>query len=99
MTTLRVVSWNVDRRPKGLTERLQRLASLDSDLILLQEVSRTAAKGLAERCGFAWGEAAVLRSEPDRGPPTRSSGPIASSCDVPARFRHSGSSMLVQQLG
>lgn len=68
---LRVVSWNIDRRPRGLDDRLARIRQAEPDVVLLQEVSRAAADRLVALSGSSWAEVAVLHSEPDGGPSAR----------------------------
>lgn len=71
MTALRVVSWNIDRRPRGLDDRLGGIRQADADVVLLQEVSRAAADRLVTMSGCSWAEVAVLHSEPEGGPSAR----------------------------
>ena len=69
--TMRVVSWNIDARGDGLGKRIDRLASFDADILLLQEVPRHAALLLRDAPGVSWAELSVLHSEPAGGPRAR----------------------------
>lgn len=79
MPSIRVVSWNIDARASGLEERIAWLGTLGADVVVLQEVPRSAQCLLEEASGFAWGELAVAQSEPatpgGRPPPARRQGP------------------------
>lgn len=68
---MRVLSWNIDSRGRGLADRIEALEAFGADVVLLQEVPRSAAPLLDTAPGFAWRELAVLHSEPGRGAAAR----------------------------
>lgn len=65
------MSWNIDSRADGLTDRIELLGSFGADVVLLQEVPRRAARLLDAFPHFAWAEVAVRHSEPGRGAAAR----------------------------
>lgn len=85
---LSVLSWNIDSRRPGLGQRIERLGRDGWDLVLLQEVPRSAAAQLRRTSGLAWAELGVLHSEPDGGPSRRVGPAILGSERV--RLREAG---------